>query len=149
MAPEICKEEILRIIKFSDPDPLAVSDITFLSANGKTGKLVVALLDELGIRTIHTFDDDSKNSRRMKMYFFMGDARVKATTLHSFKGWETRSVVIFIEQIISNRTFALIYTGLTRLKYCLEGSFITFVSYEGNLIPYGKTWPEYVEKRGV
>jgi len=81
----------------------------------------------------------------MKMGFYMGDALVKATTLHSFKGWESRAIVIFIGQSVEKRSLALIYTGLTRLKRHTEGSYLTIVSCADELIAYGKTWPQYVE----
>ena len=31
----------------------------------------------------------------MKIRFFMDDAHIKATTVHSFKGWEARAVVLY------------------------------------------------------
>ena len=76
----------------------------------------------------------------------MGDARIKATTLHSFKGWESRAIVIFIGDSVDKKSLALIYTGLTRLKRHTEGSCLTIVSCANELIPYGKTWPKYVDK---
>ena len=80
------------------------------------------------------------------MGFYMGDARIKATTLHSFKGWESRAMVIFIGQSVDKKALALIYTGLTRLKRHPQGSYLTVVSCAPELIEYGKTWPNYVER---
>ena len=79
------------------------------------------------------------------MAFYMGDARIKATTLHSFKGWESRALVIFIGSTVDPKALALIYTGLTRIKRHLEGSFLTVVSSANELKNYGKTWPKYEE----
>ena len=39
--------------------------------------------------------------RREKAGLFMGDARLKATTPHSFKGWETRMLVVYVSQFKS------------------------------------------------
>ena len=76
----------------------------------------------------------------------MGDSRIKATTLHSFKGWESRAIVIFIGHSVDKKSLALIYTGLTRLKKHPEGSYLTVISCANELIPYGKTWPVFEEK---
>ena len=75
----------------------------------------------------------------------MGDARIKATTLHSFKGWESRAIVIYIGKAFNNKSLSLLYTGLTRLKWHAESSFMTVVSSAEELSEYGKTWPEYSE----
>ena len=77
----------------------------------------------------------------------MGDARIKATTLHSFKGWESRALVIFISGSVDKKALALIYTGLTRLKRHTQGSYLTVVSCEPKLIDYAKTWPVYIEQK--
>lgn len=37
------------------------------------------------------------------MGFYMGDARIKATTLHSFKGCEFGAMVIFIGQSVEKK----------------------------------------------
>jgi len=80
------------------------------------------------------------------MGFYMGDAKIKATTLHSFKGWESKALVILVEGLKDDASLALLYTGLTRLKRSTEGSFLTIVSCcEGAINTFGKTWPEYVE----
>lgn len=74
----------------------------------------------------------------------MGDARVKATTLHSFKGWEARALVLYVSDTLSEQQMALVYTGLTRIKRHSEGSFLTVVSSLPDLDAFGRTWPEYV-----
>ena len=75
----------------------------------------------------------------------MGDARIKATTLHSFKGWETRALLICIEHAKDKRAMALLYAGLTRLKQHPSGSFLTVVCGEQNLAEYGKSWPDFTQ----
>ena len=90
--------------------------------------------------------ENRRESRRKKMAFYMGNARIKGTTLHSFKGWESRALIIFIGQSLDKKSSALIYTGLTRLKRHEDGSYLTIVSCADELMPYGKTWPKYVEK---
>ena len=137
-----CKQEILSLMK---KEGMAISDITFLCGTQKDGLKLVGLLGELKINVLHTFDVSQKETRRKKMGFYMGDARIKATTLHSFKGWESKALVIFIDDVIDNQSLALIYTGLTRLKRSTEGSLLTIVSSAQKLKSFGKTWPEYID----
>jgi hypothetical protein len=97
-------------------------------------------------KTVHTFAAEEKEFRRQKVGFYMGDARIKATTLHSFKGWESRALVIYVSNKTDLKTLALIYTGLTRLKRHEEGSCLTVVSCSEKLLEYGKTWPDFEMK---
>ncbi|MDP3182954.1 MAG: NERD domain-containing protein/DEAD/DEAH box helicase [Desulfobaccales bacterium] len=142
-ALDVCREEILQIAPSADPKVLAISDITFLAPSRRFGGELIKKIGGLGIKVVHTFGNDSRESRRLKMGFYMGDARIKATTLHSFKGWESRALVLYIS---NTRAMALVYTGLTRLKRHTEGSFLTVVSSVNSLAEYGKTWQEYKEK---
>lgn len=136
-------EEILLMAPKAEPTMLSISDITFLTGSQKFGLQVVNQVGQKGMRSVHTFDEDQRESRRKKMGFYMGDARVKATTLHSFKGWEARALVIYTGDIIDAKVLAAIYTGLTRLKRHTEGSFLTVVSAAPELLAFGKTWPEF------
>ena len=92
-----------------------------------------------------TFDPDSRESRRQKLGFYMGDARVKATTLHSFKGWETRSLVVYTGHVFNESAKALVYISMTRLKRHLKTSLLTIVSAIPEFAEYGKTWPDFNE----
>lgn len=139
-----CEQAILDMAPDASPDILAISDITFLSNNQRFGLSVIEELNNTGIKSVHTYSSDTQESRRKKMGFYMGDARIKATTLHSFKGWESRALVIFIGERVTEKNLALIYTGLTRLKRHTEGSYLTVVSCSEKLKDYGKTW-EYKE----
>jgi hypothetical protein len=145
-AESACVKEILSMSPRADPDLLAIPDITFLTANQEMGFRVVRKLYKEPVRAVHTFYKDSRESRRKKMGFYMGDARVKATTIHSFKGWESRSIVIYTGQRIDKRVLALIYSGLTRLKRHEDGSYLTVVSCASELQSFGRTWPEYEER---
>jgi hypothetical protein len=148
-AIEVLRDEIIRLASSMDPKQLAMADITFLSADQKTGLQVVTALGKLNIKFLHTFSQDHNTGRRLKLAFFKGDARLKATTLHSFKGWESRSLVLYTGNNWDERNKALIYTGLTRLKKSLDGSLITVVCAIDQLSDYGKTWPEYDDKRAA
>lgn len=137
-------EELLRLATVNDyNNSLSVVDSTFLCDSKQFGYDVVKKLGLNGIKTVHTFAQDPQESRRQKVGFYMGDARIKATTLHSFKGWESRALVIHVGSKTDLKTLALIYTGLTRLKRHEEGSCLTVVSSSEKLLDYGKTWPEF------
>jgi hypothetical protein len=144
-AARICCDEIIGLFARAGSEGLAVADTTFLCDSKTLGQDVVMLLDMKGIRCVHTFDEDEKVSRRQKMGFYMGDARVKATTLHSFKGWEARTLVLYMGREIAPASLALLYTGLTRLKRHSDGSFLTVISKSSELKEYGKSWHDYVE----
>jgi hypothetical protein len=137
-------DEVWGLMKSHGPDGLSVSDITILVDSQELGQSVVSLVGERGTRCVNTFEKDKRQRRRKKLAFFMGDARIKATTLHSFKGWETRALLICVEHAQDQRAMALLYAGLTRLKQHPLGSFLTVVCGEPRLAEYGKSWPDFV-----
>jgi len=139
-------EEIWQLMKSHGDEALSVSDMTVLVDSQELGQSIVSLVGEQGSRCVNTFEKDKRQSRRKKLAFFMGDARIKATTLHSFKGWETRALLICIEHAKDKRAMALLYAGLTRLKQHPSGSFLTVVCGEPNLAEYGKSWPDFTHK---
>ena len=124
---------------------LANADITVLVSDMKSGEAVVKGLSTYRIKAVDTFGDDH---RRRKMGFYMGDARVKATTLHSFKGWEGRMLVVYVTEAASVESLALIYAGLTRLKRSEEGSSLTVVCSAPQLEGYGRSFPDHADLGG-
>jgi len=73
---------------------------------------------EKKIKVNHVFEDDSeKRYHRHKKAFWMGDGRLKISTIHSFKGWEALNVIIFIPESfwggleLNDRK---VYTAMTR-----------------------------------
>lgn len=138
----ICVSEILSMMKRAGRDGLANADICLLTDDQRAGAEVVRLLREKNIRAVTTFDDGGNESKRRKMGFWMGDARVKATTLHSFKGWESRLLVVHITRAFTDEARALVYAGLTRLKRSARGSHLTVVCTAPELSGFGRRWPE-------
>ena len=67
---------------------LAFADVVFLCDRIADGREVSRLLNERGIKIAGTYASDTRERTRQKRHFFKGDARVKGTTIHSFKGWE-------------------------------------------------------------
>lgn len=119
----------------------ANADITFLTDNVKVGRAVVDELDTYRVRAMHTFEYTKKEERARKLGFFMGDARVKATTFQSFKGWESRLLVLNIGNSVDAQSRAAIYAALTRLKRDPNGSYLTVVCSNKGLADFGETWP--------
>lgn len=148
-AEKICSDEILSMMRKTGENGLANADITMLVSNMKSGACVTRKLSEYRINSVDTFSDDKQESRRKKMGFYMGDARLKATTLHSFKGWETRLLVVYITEAAHIESLALIYAGLTRLKRSQHGSWLTVICTAPELNLYGRSFPDYSDKINV
>lgn len=147
-AAQYCVRALFGIVEQSDP-PLSYADLTCIVENEKVGFDVVKLLNEKGIGVIHTFGQGDTpiekyyDGQRKKQAFFKGDARVKVTTLHSFKGWESKALVVHIGHAKSHAALALAYAGITRLKRDDFGCYLTVVSEAPELVNYGKRWPVY------
>jgi hypothetical protein len=140
---DVCVSELRRMMQRLRTDT-AVPDITMLLGT-ELGRSLTDLLTTKGVHVQHTFDRDNQKSRRQKRAFFQGAARIKATTLHSFKGWEARHLVLFVASVERAEDRALIYTALTRLRRHTAGSALTVVSCCPELFAYGQSWPEFVQ----
>ena len=139
----ICYEEIMGMIKTATPHNVGISDITFLVPTVAFGHELIQRLAENHFNILHTFSSDEFERRKQKHAFFMGDARVKGTTIHSFKGWECRALIIYAGASDGPRAKALLYTAMTRLKRHTGGSFLTVVSAIPSLMEYGRKWDSY------
>lgn len=123
---DIAIEAVLDMMKIANPqERLAVADITIIVDSESIGiNLSDKLNSDYGMLCIDTFERDrqSNESRRKKIGFFMGDARVKLTTIQSFKGWESRLLILVISKANSQQGLSAIYAGLTRLKRSEHGT---------------------------
>lgn len=138
-----CVDEVRRMMQRLHADT-ATADITFLSGVD-LGRRFVERQSRKNIKVRHTFHPDRRTSSRQKRAFFQGDARIKATTIHSFKGWEARHLVLYVKSVKLPEERALLYTALTRLRRHEQGSCLTVVSCCDELRAYGRAWPEYEE----
>ena len=75
--------------------------------------------------------------------FIKGDGRIKVTTLHSFKGWESKAMVVHLSRASAPDDLALCYAGITRLKRDDFGCYLTVVNCAPELSSYGQAWPEF------
>ena len=142
-----CTFALLEIVETSDP-PVAISDLTLIVDSSKVGHQVMDMLQQQkGIRCIDTLDpitgsefERETEGRRKKLAFFKGDARVKVTTMHSFKGWESKALVVLITNAQSDEALSLAYTGITRLKRSESGAYMTIVCSAQRLASFGSGW---------
>ena len=138
----VCVEEVHRQMERLRSDT-AIPDITFLAGH-QIGDAFVKKFERKHVHIVNTFGRNGGEARRQKLAFFQGDARVKATTLHSFKGWEARHLVVYVNRVASPTDCATLYTALTRLKEHPHGSMLTVVSSCPELCHFGRTWPDSV-----
>lgn len=138
-----CVDALLGLIDQASDNSLAIADLVCIVDRESIGRDVVKKLRDMRIKTIHTFGDGDTpeqiefDSRRKKLAFYKGDARVKVTTIHSFKGWESRSIVLQISNASSKKDLALAYAGMTRLKRDDRGCYLTVVCSASELRDFG------------
>lgn len=140
--PEVSAKAALAIPEIVSPGIVAYPDLIMLMPNHLIGIDCVSLIEEKGFNVLHVFSQSKKEQKPKKMNFFMGDARIKACTIHSFKGWEGRYMVIGITE---STDLSTVYVAMSRLKRHREGSHLTVVCSAPNLKSYGETWPKYIE----
>jgi hypothetical protein len=143
-----CVAALMDIITNSSPQ-VSHSDLTCIVESESIGNEVVRLLQEEGLTCIHTFGvGNSKierhyDSQRRKIAFSKGIPFIKITTIQSFKGWESRALVVHAGSRTSPSALALVYVAITRLKRDVNGSYLTVVSASPHLLSYGETWPVF------
>lgn len=137
-----CTGAVIAMMKETGRDGLANADIVILTEGVAFGAALVDRLRSREIETRSTFAPLNAERRREKFAFWKGSERIKATTLHSFKGWESRLLVVYVDQAFSADSLALVYVALTRLKASADGSWLTVVCSAPELADYGRTWAE-------
>lgn len=142
-AVRFCADAVLSMPIWTQPETLAYSDITLLVQDHKFGWQSIELLERSNVKTAHVFGNDRIEQKHRKLGFFMGDARAKATTIHSFKGWESRCMVIHISRANLPEDLATIYVALSRLKRHTVGSYLTVICSAPELEVFGKTWQTF------
>jgi hypothetical protein len=140
--PEVCVQSTLDIPDVLNSDTIAYPDLILLMPNHSLGMRSVNVMKEKGVDALHIFSLDKKEQKAKKMNFFMGDAHIKACTIHSFKGWEARYMVIAITK---DTDLSAVYVAISRLKRNTKGSYLTVVCSNPNLRDFGMTWPNFSE----
>ena len=92
----------------------------------------------------HIFGTNEEDTRNKKLDFRPRDSRMKATTLHSFKGLESNHLVIHVSSITRDNEPALFYTALTRLKKRnYDSCCLIVVSSCRELENFGSEWENF------
>lgn len=142
-ASENCITAMRELSKQAGRNGLARSDMVFVTGDAKIGRTVsVDLEKRFGVRIVHTLSADRQANRREKMAFFMGREGVKATTMLSFKGWESRLLIVYIPRSKRRTDSASIYAALTRIKRDPRGSWMTIVCSDPDLEEFGRSMCE-------
>ncbi len=148
---------VLNIVDELEKQMIAVSDFasfsdfTILVQDHSMGEVLVEKMQKkLGVNVLDIFDKDKNNSRRKKMCFYKGTPKMKASTGHSYKGWETSHLLVFFQSFSFNdeneEQKCLFYVMFTRLKDQPTGSSLTIVCAEDSLRSFGRKWfPDFVE----
>jgi len=134
-----CAQATLDIPNRATTD-IAFPDLIVILPNHKVGLQVVDVLNQSGLELLHIFHLDRRERKSKKMKFFMGDAHAKACTIHSFKGWEARYMVVGITEATD---LSLTYVAMSRLRRHLERSSLTVVCSNPELREYGQSWPSF------
>tara|TARA_B100000989_G_scaffold118046_1_gene86874 strand:- start:787 stop:2547 length:1761 start_codon:yes stop_codon:yes gene_type:complete len=135
-----CMEELIILVKEDQNQKRSFTDLTFLTDNQSVGLNVVEKLRaaDKSLKVADTFkrNEKDRNQKIRKIAFTKLNATVKATTIHSFKGWESRMIVILITRAKTPKDLSVIYTGLTRIKQHPLGSFLTIINTTERLKNY-------------
>lgn len=120
---------------------LASEEFSLLTQSNEVGLQCVNLLNDLGVRVAHTFGVDGRSQQASKRSFYMGAEKVKASTIYSFKGWESRALVIAIGQAKARSDRQAVFVALSRLKQEVDrGSFLTVVCSVPELAAFGQSF---------
>ncbi len=77
---------------------------------------------------------------RRKRQVRPGEPGVLVTTVHSFKGWEGRSIIAAVGDDRSVRARMLLYTAMTRLRNDPQGAMLNLVSADRSLDDQAVRW---------
>lgn len=126
-AAAIVADEVERILA-SDGAPPA-SDLVYLTNEHEIGLRIAEELAHRSLESEYIFAATKDEQRRAKSRFWPGDGRMKGCTVHSFKGWESRAVVILL-QGGAERPADLAYVAMTRVrgKPVDRAAFVTVVN---------------------
>lgn len=113
------------------------TDMALLVPDHQLGLQLVERLQGAGVQVNHVFTENQED-KRQKYAFWMGDARLKACTIHSFKGWEARHIIAVLDGSgsQSEHQAMLAYTAITRA----QGS-LTILNLSEHFRGFGTTWP--------
>jgi len=110
-----------KAIDFLLRQEIKLGEITILTATHSLGLLIIKELKAENIEVNHSFDPDrviDGQCSPRKAIFNQHHEKINATTIHSFKGWESHSIMVFLEETRADddRFDRLVYTAISRAK---------------------------------
>ncbi len=87
---------------------------------------MVDRFEKRNINVNHVFNRNSKKS------FWRGDSRTKMSTIHSFKGWELKNIIVIVR-------FDKPYHVFTAISRAMENLIV--INIASRYDNYGKDWP--------
>ena len=119
VAPYNAKEACLSAYEYFFSNGISPSDITVLVMDKYFGLDLVSTFRSKGMNVNHIFDPDPKNQKTLKELFWMKNSLLRMCTVHSYKGWESKCIILVIPDE-NNMVFkrdtvhSIVYTGMSR-----------------------------------
>ena len=137
-------EELAEVALAAPADMgLPPADVVAMVQYGSTGLALVRRLQAAGHKVKHVFGETQESRRSHRKAFWKGQAYL-ASTIHSFKGYEQRGVVLGIGPAMDDEdidSLVAAYIGLTRVKAMPDGSAsLTVVCADDRLEAFGSRW---------
>jgi hypothetical protein len=138
-------EDQLAIVALAAPDVMGLNpaDVVVLVARNSTGLKLVRRLQDNGHRVKHVFGESMEERRWQRRAFWKGQTYL-ASTIHSFKGYEQRGVVLGVagpRDESDADSLITTYIGLTRVKAMADGSAaLVVVCADERLRAFGDRW---------
>jgi hypothetical protein len=119
------------------------ADIVYIAGSQTSGLNVAQILERLGFKVGHTFGDGLTEkerfweSRSHKLAFYLGQSNIKGCTFESFKGFESRIVVLQLSPVSGVDVATRLYVGLTRILEHERDSGLAVVSANPDFADFG------------
>jgi len=144
---ETCIAELMRIIQRDQfPVTRAVTDLTLLCDRKEDCLRAEAILARNGIKVTNVAHADKTKERSAKQNFTMRTPRVKISTFQSYKGWQSRLIVLSVSNVGGNERAAALYTALTRVKNHRDGSNLTVICSARRLQQLGASISDFEDR---
>lgn len=134
----------LEVVRLLDEHPeLSPNDVVFLCETHQYGLDAVDVIEGAGHTVHHVFSNRFRARPRRKRRFWPDAPGVKGCTVHSFKGWETRALVMGIGS--GDTSLRLAYVAMTRVKADSAGgqSFLSVVNGDQKVADFQSTFEEW------
>lgn len=112
-------------------------DITILTTNENTGAEIVEYFEFKGVRTSHVYDlnrqGDISRRRSEKWKFHGGTGRLKVSSYHSYKGWQTPNVLLVLDSPSTHYSNGQIIYGASNFQSIKDALFISMSRVKGKV----------------